>query len=69
MILRNGLSQLLDEYADLPFKKRYTKAFIDVIDRLMEDGELDVIIDGVYIDIEPYTLLKDKKALYIKKHG
>ena len=47
MILKNGLLQLLDEYADLPFKKRYTKAFIDVIDRLMEDEELDVITDGV----------------------
>lgn len=38
--LKDGLTQLLKEYQDLPFKTRFTKAFIEVLDRLLE-GEVE----------------------------
>ena len=34
--LKDGLACLCDEYSDQPFKKKYTEAFISVIDRLLE---------------------------------
>lgn len=38
--LQDGLNNLLEEYKELPFKKRFTKAFIDVVDKLL-DSEVE----------------------------
>jgi len=37
--LKDGLEMLCEEYSDQPFKKRFTEAFVSVIDKLLESEE------------------------------
>ena len=38
-LLKDRLSIVEKDYTNLPFKKKFTKAFIETIDRLLKDGE------------------------------